>query len=255
MKLLKCISSIDAFDSELFKRLQLGVELQDFAKPNLELGEIARLVEKYKQVLQDFTLPLAMHGPYLDLKPLSPDDQIKNVTYAKYKRTIEIASELNVDTLVLHSQINPWLNLHDKTFYHQAYREFFKSVLIEAGGFDGTIVLENIFENDPQQLKLLIDGIDLPNIKVCLDIGHAQIHNHTKLNDWIQTLGNTIHYVHVHTNNRIHDLHEPITNESLKKLRDYLVRYTHKPMLALEYDTDDLSADVKRVKAIIKNEV
>lgn len=243
-QLLKCVSHIEDFNPDMYKKMKIGVEIQDFSKSNAYEGNWQELIQNYQRLLIDFPYPKTLHGPFIDLKPISPDHLIQKVSREKYLQTIKIAKALDVDTLLFHSQINPWINLHEKSYFHQAYREFFEELFESVGGYDKTIVLENIFEDDPQQLLSLIEGINLPNIKVCLDIGHSRIKNQTVLEDWFKVLGKHIHYVHVHWNDRRDDQHKPIPPYALNSLIDYIDRYTDQPMIAIEYEPKDLLLEI-----------
>jgi len=251
MKLLKCVGDIDSFHVEDFNALGIGVEIQDFAKPNVLDGDTHERVNQYKEALKGFRYPIAMHGPFIDLKPVSPDKQIQRVTHDKYLKTLMIAKELGVQMLILHSQTNPWINLYDKPFYHAAYREAFEN-LLEQSGYERMIVLENIFEHHPNQLKALIEGINHPRIRVNLDIGHSQIQNETTLKDWFVGLGEHIHYIHVHWNDRVNDLHLPLGDEGYHELKVLVDTYTEDPFIAIEYNTGDLVQDISRVQTLMK---
>ncbi|NLA11926.1 MAG: hypothetical protein GX883_07370, partial [Firmicutes bacterium] len=83
-QIVKCISTIDQFDVALFNRLNLGVEIQDFTEPNLSADERADLTDRYSILLQSFSGIISLHGPYLDLKPASPDPLIRAVSHNRY---------------------------------------------------------------------------------------------------------------------------------------------------------------------------
>ena len=108
--IVKCVSTIADFNREEFDRLGLGVEIQDFTHPELlDYGWKDRIKE-YKNALDGFSNIISIHGPFLDLKPISPDKTIREASYNRYLLTLNIAKELNVDYCIFHSQINPWIN-------------------------------------------------------------------------------------------------------------------------------------------------
>ncbi len=83
LKIVKCVSTIEEFSPVDFKKLNIGVEIQDFVEPNLKEIEIEKLVSQYKTLLRDFPYTKSLHGPFLDLKPVSPDEDIRNISYKK----------------------------------------------------------------------------------------------------------------------------------------------------------------------------
>jgi sugar phosphate isomerase/epimerase len=108
-RIVNCISTIKELDVEELNRSGCGVELQDFVEPNLSKEDVEMLIDGYKNRLAQVKGIKSLHGPFLDLKPASPDKEIRRVSQIKYRRTLEIAHELDVQFVVFHSQINPYL--------------------------------------------------------------------------------------------------------------------------------------------------
>ena len=246
--ILKCISTIDEFDLEEYKRLDIGVEIQDFTDPNLSKDEIDTIVEKYKRLFNDSKLKRSMHGPFLDLKPASPDLEIRKVSYNKYLRALNIAKELEMDYIIFHSQINPYLNMPLlKDLNNLQAKEFWEDILYEVKGFNGIILIENIFEETPEMLKELIEKIDLPNIKVNFDLGHARLGS-VSLEKWIRELKGYIAYVHLHTNDKVYDQHHVPTEVEIMALMNLLNKYELNPTISLEYKSEDVSKEVAIIR-------
>lgn len=242
--ILKCISTIEEFDLQVYQRLNVGIEIQDFTEPNLTDQKINSLVEEYKKLFRDSNLKRSMHGPFLDLKPASPDLEIRKVSYNKYLRALNIAKELEMDYIIFHSQINPYLNMPMlKDLNNLQAKEFWLNILDDVNGFNGIILIENIFEETPEMLRELIEKIDLPNIKVNLDIGHARLGS-VNLEKWIKELKDYIMYVHLHTNDKVYDQHHVPTEVEILALTNLLNKYEIDPTISLEYKSDDVSREV-----------
>ena len=104
---------------------------------------------------------------------------------------------------IFHSQINPWLkDPISRKWRNKRNRAFFREILEEIDIGSMVILIENIFDNDPRQLDELVNSIDLPQIKICLDIGHAILADNTKLSEWIEVLKDRIEYIHFHWNGK-----------------------------------------------------
>ena len=244
-QILKCIRTIDKLDVELFNELNIGVEIQDFTEPNLTDEKKQEIVGAYKSALENLKGRRALHGPFLDLKPASPDNLIRMVSYKRYLDTINIATELDIDYLIFHSQINPNLNEPNlvKLNNYQA-RDFWQSILKETN-FKGTILIENIFENEPKTLLDYIDMVDFPNIKVNLDIGHAKL-GKARLEDWIKLLKYKIVYIHIHSNNGKYDQHLAPKETEIRDLYNLLDKYDIDPVLSLEYEINDFKKEITK---------
>lgn len=247
-KILKTIGTIEELNIEELNSFNVGVEIQDFTEPNLSLDEINIIIDKYKEKFKGFNNIKALHGPFLDLKPSSPDKLIREVSYNRYLYTINAAKELDIDYLIFHSQINPYLNQPSlRKLNNIQNKEFWLEILKEVPDYKGIILLENIFEETPTMLKDLIETIDLPNIKINLDIGHAKL-GKVPLKEWIKELKDYIYYIHIHSNDGLYDDHQSPPQEEIEKLYYILDKYCLNPVLSLEYKANNLEKEIGRYR-------
>lgn len=249
-KILKCISTIDELNVEELNKNRLGVEIQDFVEPNLSKDEKESLIEEYRRRLIDLNGEISIHGPFLDLKPSSPDEDIKKVSREKYIEALQIANRLGASFIVFHSQINPYLkepflrelnNLQAKEFWEEAL------LLTE---FKGIILLENIFEETPLMLKELVECINNNRIRINLDLGHLNL-SKTPLNEWFEELKDYIDYIHIHGNNGVYDEHNTPSDDLIVDLHGAIRRLKKYPTLALEYKTEDISQEIERYNSLL----
>lgn len=247
MKLINCIDYIDNLSIRDYEKLDVGIELQDFTDPNLLDEGYQKVVDSYKEMLVGFSKTLSIHGPFLDLKPFSPDRAIRKASIERYKTALRIGRDLDTDYIVFHSQINPWLKerkIRDLNNSMQA--EFWKDILKEVD-YKGTIVIENVFEDDPVYLRELLDTIGDSRIRVCLDVGHSNIGCKSGLKYWVYELRNYIEYVHIHWNDGKYDQHRYPTDEELKYIFEVFREFKIDPHFALEYGVEDIGKEIKRV--------
>lgn len=244
-KILKCISTVDKFDLALFSRLNIGVEIQDFTEPNLSIEETTNIINRYRGLFIDFKGIKSLHGPYLDLKPASPDPLIREVSYKRYLDAFQIATQLNTDYLIFHSQINPFLNEPFISNLNNLQAQEFWDEILQETDYRGIILIENIFEKTPDMLMKYIQTVDLPGMKINLDIGHLKARN-ANLEEWIKELKDYIEYIHVHSNNGIYDLHQRPAEEEIFNLYDLLAKYNLNPVLALEYKFSNIEEEIAR---------
>jgi len=97
-------------------------------------------------------------------------------------------------------------------------------------------------------LKALIETIDLPHIKINLDIGHSKLGT-APLEDWIRELKDHIAYIHLHSNNGIHDQHVKAPPGEIDTLYQLLDQYAINPAIALEYPIQDLDEEIRAILA------
>lgn len=250
VKIVKCVKNIIDFNLDEFNKLNIGVEIQDFVNFSLNGILMENRVIKYKELLYNFNNIISLHGPFLDLKPISPDPDIRRISYNKYLKALIIAKELNSDYIIFHSQINPHLKepnlirmMNSKT------KEFWVEILDESD-YEGVVLIENIFEDDPQLLKEYIEAINMPNIRINLDIGHVKL-NEVSLENWIAELKDYIEYIHIHSNNGKYDEHKSPTEFEILKLNHLLKKYNINPVLGLEYTTENIENEVNRYRKLI----
>lgn len=253
-KIVNCISNMKDFDKDLYMDLNIGLEIQDFINPNLlDEGWEGRL-EEYKSVLDGFSNTLSLHGPFLDLKPISPDSKIREISYKRYLQLLQIGKELNADYIIFHSQLNPWIK-EDKIMElsYRLYGEFWNEILRQVADFKGVVLIENVFEPHPAIMRELLDAIKLPNVKMCLDIGHALLESKLGLREWVEILNSRIEYIHLHWNEGVYDEHNRPSTDNIILLKGILDSFNLNPIIALEYKIHDLKGEVERITNIVEN--
>ncbi|HEY4543650.1 MAG TPA: TIM barrel protein, partial [Tissierellaceae bacterium] len=158
-EIIKNIKYIEKFDINTINKLDIGIEIQDFTEPNLTDEEKNILIKTYKESLKGFENTIALHGPFLDLKPASPDNLIREVSQKRYIETLEYANELNAEYVIFHSQINPRINKDSlNELINSQTKDAFEYILKESK-YQGYIVIENIFEYEPILLLNLVKFI------------------------------------------------------------------------------------------------
>lgn len=246
-KMLKCIKTIEELNVAEFTKLDMGVEIQDFTRLSLDDGLIESKVNEYKKLLKNFRNVISLHGPFLDLRPTSPDPDIRRVSYSKYLKALNIAKELKAHYIIFHSQINPYLNEPNlKRITYLKARDFWINI-IDKSGYKGMVLIENVFEDNPRLLREYIQTVNMPNVRVNLDIGHARL-KEVPLEDWIIGLKDYVEYIHIHSNDGKYDEHRAPSEGEIKKLQNLLLQYNINPILALEYLVDNIENEISRYR-------
>lgn len=246
-KIINCISTKEEFNPHDYNELNIGLEIQDFVEPNLSEKEVKSTIDAYKGFFKGFNNIKGLHGPFLDLKPASPDKDIRRLSQEKYFKTLEIANELKIDYVIFHSQMNPLLNeAKILELNHSQNGEFF-NFLMRQTSYKGIVLIENIFEKDPNDMLRLINKIESNRVKINLDIGHAKLSG-LNIEEWIKELKDYIAYIHFHSNNGLYDQHNRPKDEEIIELYNFLDKYEINPVISLEYKKTDLKEEIKRFK-------
>lgn len=201
-QLLLCDATQPAKVSKICQRTGLGVEIQAFSNPDYPVRNpdgVADHLSKYRSIL-----PRALHGPFGDLSPGSCDRLIRQVTKERFEFAYDYAQRLGAKQIVLHHGYVPGTNTYRG--WLRRSREFWADFLEEK---DPQIVfyVENLLDSDPELIGEVVRAVNHPNLKICLDIGHAFCHSKIPIEGWIEELGELIGYVHLHDNHGDQDDH------------------------------------------------
>lgn len=191
----------------------LDFEIVDFAFPSTINSDTNPIVQKYRLCLEGRTEHLTMHGPFMDLYIHSPDNNISKVAKERILECLEVATELNVQAVVFHTNSLPMI---ERQSYYDNWVDtnaIFWSEMIEK--FDLTILLENMWDKSPDLLLGLIKKVNSPKLRVCLDTGHCNVFSKVNIREWFESLGEYIAYIHVNDNKGDGDFELPIGDGSI----------------------------------------
>ncbi|NWF93525.1 MAG: sugar phosphate isomerase/epimerase [Syntrophaceae bacterium] len=160
--------------------------------------------------LQKNGLEITLHGPFMDLSPGGVDRKIKEVTSDRLLRTIELARFFKPAIIVFHAgyetrkfdgNVKLWLDSSLQTWM---------PLVEEAERLGVILAIENVFEEAPDSLSMLLSGIDSPHFRFCFDTGHHHVFSKSPLLTWLEALGQFLCEVHLHDNHRQMDEHLPV---------------------------------------------
>jgi sugar phosphate isomerase/epimerase len=200
----------------------------DRARPG-ELKEVYRALNRNGRTI-------TIHGPYMDLSPGGADEKVRLTTVERYRQTFEAVKELRPMALVLHSgydqrrfdgDVGLWLGQSEKT-----WPEFIK----KAERLNTVIAVENIFDEGPAPLKALMDSLNTPNFRICLDAGHLNLFSEAPMEEWFQEIGGFVAEVHVHDNRGEIDDHLPAGDGIIdfQKFFRLLKEFSPEPIYTIE---------------------
>ncbi len=231
----------------------LGVELMAFSLPNVLDGEWRRLEHKYRAVLADVPGKLTIHGPFMDLVSGSPDERINMVSYGRYEHVIRIADLLGVQQVVLHA--NYIGLLHNEVYrqgWHQRNVDFWGPLGDYARAYDVVVAIENMWEFDPTIIGNLLQELDHPHLKACIDVGHATLFSDpdVSFDDWLGALAPWVIELHMNNNNGVMDEHYGFDWDQgvldYERLLPQLRESLSEPVMVLEMDRiEDMKASLR----------
>lgn len=185
---------------ELIRMTGAGIESIEFSIAE-NLDRLDESIRSYRKRLQDMGSPrLTMHGPFLDLNPVTFDRGILRVTKLRYQQAYEAAEELSAEKIVFHTCFYPG------EYYLTGWAERMTDFLDEFldGRDDIPVSLENVFDPGWEALRDVAEAVrnerGHANFSLCLDTGHAHCYSDVPVCEWAQNLLPYLSHVHLHDN-------------------------------------------------------
>ena len=190
--------------------------------------------------LIDTGLSVTFHAPFLDLRPGAIDPRIREVTVDRLRRVFELIPLFRPRSIVCHPSF-------DEKYYVSGEKQWLAnsletwSCLIEyVRGTETIIVMENVYEREPQQLRPLLDALDSPQVRFCFDTGHANAFGSAPHGEWLEMLGDRLGEIHIHDNDGTTDQHLPVGegNFPFRELLALVRQKNLRPILTIESHSD-----------------
>ncbi len=198
-----------------YNRLSEYIELINQLKVNLEiyldadnLDNLTLKALEESRSLFSYNPSLTLHGPFMDLSPGAVDSLVRGATMQRIKQALDVAEAMGMHTVVLHSGYEKWKYDHKvKVWLEQSLRTW--EPMVELASLKGVrIAIENIFEDNPENLAMLMDRLQHPSFGLCFDTGHFNLFSSITLKQWLEITGTErIFELHVHDNDSTRDHH------------------------------------------------
>jgi sugar phosphate isomerase/epimerase len=197
----------------LAQEQELGIELMTFAYPDVLDGDWKSLTAQYRMLLRDVPGMLAMHGPFMDMASGSPDRRINLVCIERYQHAIRIAAEVGIELVVFHANFIAAIHTDEyRMSWHRRNLTFWTPMADYARQHGVTIAVENMWEFDPTIIGDVVSEIAHPNLKICLDVGHAHLFGEVEFGEWLSVLEPIIVHTHLNNNNGKVDMHHAFSD-------------------------------------------
>lgn len=194
---------------------------------------------------------LSIHAPFMDLSPGAVDSKVREVTISRFSSILDIAEILKPVTIVFHSGYEKWKYAHKIDVWLEGSMKTWPELIKRAQKLGVRIAIENIFEDEPSNLAILMRELHSENFGLCFDTGHCNLFSKVPLSEWLDILSPYIFELHLHDNDKTFDSHLPIGDGTFdfdlffKRLRDIDCLYTieaHTPERVIK--------SIERLKAI-----
>ena len=239
LKLLRCVHVNTPWKyllehMEIVLENRINVEV-GFDAEGLDSAPRAEL-ERASARLSDRACRTTIHGPFWDLSPGSLDPLIRRATRHRLEQLFEMVSIFSPIQIVCHTGFDPR--------HHDGYRkvwmehscETWETVVKKCEDLKIPLLIENVWENDPNIHLELFSRLDSPYFGFCLDVGHQHSFSKTSLSVWLEALWERLGELHLHDNDGTRDAHYPIGRGGIdfRGLFNFLEDVDREPLITLE---------------------
>lgn len=158
----------------------------------------------------DFGPSYTIHAPFMDLSPGAVDSRVMAATHERFEAVFDIAEIISPRAIVFHSGYEKWKYAHRVEVWLESSLSTWRKFIKRASGSGVKIAVENIFEDEPESLRLLMEELGSESFGICFDTGHFNLFSRRPLPEWLESLGQYIIECHLHDNDGSFDSHLPI---------------------------------------------
>jgi len=152
-------------------------------------------------------LTITVHGPFFDMCPGSLDPQVRAVTRNRFEQLLELVPLFEPKTVVLHAGYDwkrygyvrdAWLENSVQTWSWVAER---------VTGLGSRLMLENVYESRPEEIRPLFEQLAGQGVGLCLDTGHLTAFGNATAVEWLDAMAEHLGQLHLHDNHGEDDQH------------------------------------------------
>jgi sugar phosphate isomerase/epimerase len=186
----------------------LGCEVQVFGFPEYLSKDYTPALGRMMKRMEAIKGPIGCHGPFIDMIHYSSDPEIMEVCRLRYLQSFDVAEALGAGYILFHSQYNPIIRVPVyASLYHEYSLRFWPEILEEAEHRKIPVYVENMFDDSPDPICRVVEEMDSPWFKLCLDVAHAEIHSDLDIGAWIDAYGDHLRHVHLNDCHGVLDDH------------------------------------------------
>ena len=209
-RILLCDSGEYEKVSELCVKYNLGVNV-DVSTPEYYLeykpNKLNEKIEGYGNVEI-----LSIHGCFEDLKIDSSDILIRKITAKRFEYAYEISCKMKCKNIVLPNGYVPGRT------QSLAVELWFWKHFLKNKDKETIFYIKNELDETPMYINDLINAVNDENLKMCLDIGHANVFSKVKIMDWIKKVNKNIGFVYLYNNNGKINKHNGLSNGKINMI-------------------------------------
>lgn len=243
----------DFFELMRVRRYDLEVYFSAAVLDQIEKHDLENLLERL-----DWNPKLTLHAPFMDLNPGAVDPMVRSVTQVRFRQILNVAAILKPRAVVFHAAYDRWRYSGRTDVWLDYSIDTWRKVVETASKIGLRVAIENVFDENPDALQMLIEKIDDPNFGFCFDTGHFNLFSKVTMDRWFETLGPRLVEVHLHDNDGTADSHWAVGRGNIEFNRFFGLMHERAPVpiFTVEaHDKDDIETSLDRVKVFIQTQL
>jgi sugar phosphate isomerase/epimerase len=240
----------DFFEMIRLRRYDLEIYFSAAVLDQLEREDL----EELKASLE-WAPALTLHAPFMDLNPGAVDPMIRSVAQMRFRQLLNVAAVLRPRAAVFHAAYDKWRYSGRTDVWLNNSIDIWRTVVDTASNIGMRVAVENVFDEDPEALRMLIERIDRPDFGFCFDTGHFNLFSKVPLEQWFAGLGRRLIEVHLHDNDGTADSHWALGRGDVdfEKFFALLREHAPDPVYTIEaHQKQDIETSLERVKSYLE---
>jgi sugar phosphate isomerase/epimerase len=228
----------------------LEIYLSAAVLDQLERDDLDRLKKNL-----DWNPALTLHAPFMDMNPGAVDPMVRSVTQVRFRQLMNVASILKPRAAVFHASYDRWRYGGRKDIWLNNSLDTWHKVMDTATNIGMQVAVENVFDEDPDALGMLIDAIARPGFGFCFDTGHFNLFSTVTMEAWFDRLGRSLVEVHLHDNDGTADSHWALGRGDVdfENFFRIMKQKAPVPVYTIEaHDKDDIEASLGKVRGFLQ---
>lgn len=231
------------------RRYDLEIYLSAAVLDQIEKGDLDNLCRSL-----DWNPSLSFHAPFMDLNPGAVDKMVRSVTQLRFSRILNVAAVLQPRVVVFHTGYDRWRYSGRTDVWLDNSLETWSKVMEAASRIGVRVAVENVFDEDPEALGILIEKMASPDFGFCFDTGHFNLFSRVSMEQWFERLGRHLIEAHLHDNDGTEDSHWALGrgNIDFEKFFGLMRRHAAQPLYTIEaHDKGDIETSLVKVRAFL----
>ena len=197
------LSTIADDAAECAAAFGLGLEIAEYCTAcnmDEEFSATDAVVREKMALAKRFTL----HAPFNELFPSAIDPKAVALAHSRLSQAVTLAGDYGIRKVVIHAGYMP--RMYYRSWFEERSILFWKEFLRDKPT-DVTLCLENVFEEEPEMLRSIVETVDDPRLRLCLDVGHVNCYSPVSVERWMDCCGPWLAHFHLHSNAGDFDAH------------------------------------------------